>query len=213
MKIRKLLAGTALATVLAAKAMAAEGPVSVNVVFDNTATLLNVADAQEVAKLLLHQLGKYRKRSETKHATISLVSLNDPRNLYVGTPKTMKRSAASVLQLLGVVVNGCHDMVGAMEQVRTNVQQQKAERVELYIVSSMIHTGAPCADATVALPHPAPENLDLKFLKDRKAKVRGYWVHHLQMRTMLDAFTKAGLGDFRLYDEATSKSVLLEGLE
>ncbi len=194
-------------------AKAAEGPVSINVLIDNSATLLNVADAQEVQKLLLHQITQLRKKRETRFAVVNIVSLNDPRNLFVGTPKTLLRNARSLLPKLGVVINGCMDLAGAFEQVRTNVENAQAGRVEVYIVSSMIVTGAPCDSMTINLPHPAPKGLDLAFLTERRSKLRGYWVNHLQMRPMLDAFRNAGFSDFRLFDEASSKTVLQESLK
>ena len=194
-------------------AKAAEGPVSINVLIDNSATLLNVADAQEVQKLLLHQITQLRKKRETRFAVVNIVSLNDPRNLFVGTPKTLLRNARSLLPKLGVVINGCMDLAGAFEQVRTNVENAQAGRVEVYIVSSMIVTGAPCDSMTINLPHPAPEGMDLAFLTERRSKLRGYWVNHLQMRPMLDAFRQAGFADFRLFDEASSKTVLQESLK
>ncbi len=194
-------------------AKAAEGPVSINVLIDNSATLLNVADAQEVQKLLLHQITQLRKKRETRFAVVNIVSLNDPRNLFVGTPKTLLRNARSLLPKLGVVINGCMDLAGAFEQVRTNVENAQAGRVEVYIVSSMIVTGAPCDSMTINLPHPAPKGLDLAFLTERRAKLRGYWVNHLQMRPMLDAFRNAGFSDFRLFDEASTKTVLQESLK
>lgn len=198
---------------IVSSARAEEGPVSITILMDNSATLLNVADAQEVQRLLLHKLTQLRKKRATKNALVNIVSLNDPRNLFTGTPKRLLRNGASVLPLLGTVRNGCMDLAGALDQMRTNVEMQNPSRVEVFIVSSMIATGAPCEGMTISLPHPMPQDLDLGFLVERKAKVRVYWVHHLQMRPAFDAFRNAGLEDVRLYDEAGSRSALEEGLQ
>lgn len=193
-------------------ANAATGRISVNLIIDNSATLLAVPGAQENLRKLLYHVTKLWDRRAYRDAVVSLVTLNDPRNLFVGSAKDLRRNIDSVWPETGVVINGCSDHEAAFRQVETNVLSQNAERVEIYMLSSLIHSGQPCDEVIIDLPHPMPDGIDLSFLDGRDAKLRIYWAHHLQIPGGLDLFRRFGLKDFRLYDQATSKTALSEGL-
>lgn len=206
-----LLASTML--ILSGAVEAEPQKTSINLLIDNSATLINADEGQEVVLDLLDQVTRLRKDPEMSDATVNVVVLNDPRNVFHGTPKSLHGQAQAVLPRLSRVVNGCMDFLAGLEQIRMNVDQQRPDRVEIYIVSSMIDTGAPCDDMVVELPFPLPEVIDFSFLDDVEHKVRVLWVHHLQMPYVIAAFQESGLTDYRLYDEATSRTVLREGLD
>lgn len=195
-------------------------PVSIQVIVDQSAALQKPEEALRYEKLLLAHIAQLRKRRSTRDADIRLISVNNPRNLWVGTPRRLFLRGQEVLPRLAVVENGCADLQGAFEQVRTNLQLQRAAQVWVYVFSSLIHTGAPCDQTDIYLPQQPPKGLDLGFLGEAVSTLQFFWVHPLQEEPWTAFLQKQGiLGrwrqgalEFGLHDEESTKTQLEEGL-
>lgn len=220
MSLKKLVFAAGLGLVLGSPAPAAEPPpLSVQVIVDQSALLQKPAEASKFQKRLLHHLTELRKRRGTENAEIRIVSVNDPRNLWVGSPRDLFHGRA-LLPLLDVVDNGCADLAGAFEQVRTNLRLRPGAEVRVYVFSSLIHTGAPCDRSEINLPQPPPAGLDLTFLAETARALKFYWVHPLQEEPWTDFLEKQGFLErqrrgqlaFALHDEASTAKYLNEGL-
>jgi len=184
---------------------------TIQVVVDNSGTLQHAQEGAQNERQLLYHLAELRKKGAGRDALINVIALNNPRNIFEGTPSQLFKRGAELVPKLNVLKDGCSDFQGAFERVRENVRLSQAREVEVYVFSSLIHTGAPCDNAVIQLPQAAPTELDLSFLKD--AKVRFLWVHHLQKGPWLELLGRAGLRNFRLHDEEATKRVLREGLD
>jgi len=158
--------------------------ISIQLIIDNSGARQGAAD--DPLKRLLFQVSELRKSRHLQNATINIVSQNQPRNLWVGTPGELFRNGREVLGKIAPVVNGCSDLVGALEQVQLNLELQKPSKAYVVGFSSLIHTGAPCEGATIDLPQPAPKNLELSFLAKPSIFVRFMWAHSLQVKPWLE---------------------------
>lgn len=174
---------------------------------------MNAAEADKFQRQLLFLITELRKRRAYKNAHLNIVSTNNPRNLWYGSPKTLFRNGREVLSKLGVVENGCCDLQKAFETIQLNIDLQQPKKIVVVVWASLIDVPSPCNNATVTLPQPVPE-IDLSFLVNKQTKVRFYWVHHTQLKGWLAAIRDAGLASAKVYDQETTKSVLMKrGLE
>jgi len=192
--------------------IAAEPSRTIQVVVDNSGTFQNVKNAIVQEKTLFWRLVELRKRSGFRNVIINVVSINNPRNLFVGTSHQLWKNGSDLIPKLAVIPNGCADLVAAFEQVKANIEMNRATRADIYVFSSLINTNTPCQNITVNLPQKPPENLDLSFLKDTGSKLTFFWVHSLQVREWHPYLQKAGLDHVRLYDEEGTKRILRERL-
>jgi hypothetical protein len=185
--------------------------ISIQFVVDNSGARQGAAD--DPLKRLLFHLSELRKSRHFQNATINIVSQNQPRNLWVGTPMELFRNGREVLGKIVPVVNGCSDLVGALlDQVQLNLEMQKPSKAYVFVFSSLIHTGSPCNEVTIELPQAVPKNLDVTFLAKSEISVRFLWVHSLQVKPWLEAVRKAGLSNAQIMDEETTKRFLQKGL-
>lgn len=212
MRTLALCAGLLIATVTTA--LGAEPPRhSIQIVIDNSAALQGVEIAEGLKRQLLFHVTELRKRSEWKFARVHIVSTNNPRNLYVGSPVDLFRNGSPVLSQIATVKNGCSDLLGAFDQVRLNLELEKPQTALVLVFSSLIHTGAPCDRVSITLPQPVPEKLDLAFLKSDGMRLRFFFVHHLQMRPWADFIKKSEVSNATIHDEETTRAILHKGLE
>lgn len=194
--------------------------IAIQVIVDNSAVLAQPEQALEQMKRLFWHLSELRKHAPTRNATITIVSTNYPRNLWIGTASRLRQTGAEVLAQIAPVENGCADLRGAFEQVRLNLRRQAAQEVRVYVFASLIDTGSPCGAAEIRLPQAPPEGLDLAFLDARAKTVQFYWVHPLQVKPWFDLLAEQGLEqrakteDFNLgvYDEQETQTRLEQGL-
>jgi len=202
----------ALLVLLAGSYASAEQPAfTIQVITDNSGTLQNAEDAKKHEKALFWHLTELRKKRKYKDAIINVVSVNNPRNLFVGTPKQLYRHGQELLPKLQPIRNGCADIAGAFQAVRQNIELSDAKEARLYVFSSLIHA-FPCEDVVITLPQDVPANLDLSFLKNTKSELFFFWVHNLQVGKWLPHLKQAGVKNFQLQDEEGTKRVLREGL-
>jgi len=186
---------------------------SIQLVVDNSAALQGAEIAESLKRQMSFHVSELRKRSEFKTARVHIISINNPRNLWVGTPVELFRNGAGVPGQIAVVQNGCADVLGALDQLLLNVELERPERVDVYVFSSLIHTGSPCDKVTIELPQPVPKNLDLSKLAKENIRVRFYFVHPLQVRPWAEAIRQAGLKSWSIHDEETTRTILRRGLE
>lgn len=184
--------------------------VTLQIIVDNSAALIG-AEAEAFKRRLLFHVTELRKQRKFKHAHLNVVTTNNPRNAFVGTPVDLFRSGARLLGDIAVVEKGCADLVGALEQVKLNLELSTAKDAYVLIFWSGIHTGAPC-NVSITLPQAVPSDLDLSFLAKETISVRMYWLHNLQVRPWLQAIKEAGLKNAKVFDVETSKAVLNKGL-
>ncbi len=185
--------------------------VSIHVLVDNSAALVG-AEAEAFKRRMFLHLTDLRKKRRFKHASIKIVSTNNPRNLMVGSPVDLFRNGASLLSKIAVVEKGCADLVGALEQIKLNMELSPATETYAFIFWAGIHTGTPCDNVSIKLPQATPDDMDLSFLAKDSITVRFFWTHNLQVRPWLDAVRGAGLKNVKVFDEETSKAVLNTGL-
>ena len=194
-------------------AVAGEPPqTSIQVILDDSAALQESTDAEKFKKQLFHQLTLLRKKRATRDARIDVISVNNPRNRWTGTPTSLFRDGQPVLDLMGTVENGCSDYLGALDQARLNIEQSRAEVVRVYIFGSLIHTGNNCDGVKIELPQPAPNELNASFLSGEDTIVRVFWANHLQVRPWREAMVIAGLHDLVIFDLVSTQSELERGL-
>jgi hypothetical protein len=202
----------ALLALLALPAVGQEQGRSIQVIVDNSGALQNAGVAEPLKKQLLFHVTELRKSREFKTARVHVISTNNPRNLFVGTPVDFFRNGAGLLSSIATVQNGCADLVGALEQAKLNVELDRPSEIDVYVFSSLIHTGSPCDKVTIELPQQAPKDLDFRWLTAENIRVRFYFVHHLQVKSWLEALRAAGLSAAAIYDEETTRTVLQKGL-
>ena len=207
--------------VITACADAPPPSLSIQVVIDNSAVLAQPEQALAQQKRLLFELTQLRKRHDSRHADIQIVSTNYPRNLWVGTPQRLRMEGKTVLEQVAMVENGCSDLRGAFDQVRMNLRRQPAQEVRVFVFASLIDTGAPCGGETVIrLPQAPPAGLDLAFLDERVSTLKFYWAHPLQVKPWFDLLEGQGLTqrantdpfDLGVYDENETPMQLEKGL-
>ena len=211
LKPAKLFLPACALMLLSSSVLSASSTKTIQVIVDNSGTLQHVQEGLRSEHRLFYNLTELRKKSSYREALINVISLNNPRNIFEVTPNQLFRRGAELVPRLNVIKDGCSDIVGAFERVKENVRLKGTTDVEVYVFSSLIHTGAPCDNAVIELPQEAPKDLDLSFLKN--AKVRFLWVHHLQKGPWLELLSRSGLLNFQLHDEEATKRVLREGLD
>ena len=200
----------ALCLIFSATAQASGVERSWQIVIDNSAALQGIAEAELFKRRLLYQFSELRKDRDWRDVSTHIVTINNPRNVWVGTPRDLFKQGKLVLASIAGVKNGCADLIGALEQVKLNLELQKPKRVDVIVFSSLIHSGSPCDNVKISLPQEPPQGLELQFIA--KHKVRFLWVHHLQVRPWLKAIRKAGLGHASILDEQSTKTFLSKGL-
>lgn len=196
---------------LAVQSFAGSGEKTIQVIVDNSGTVQNVEDAKRQERALFWHLTELRKKSKYEDVLINVVSTNNPRNLFVGTPRQLFKHGRELLPKLEVVKNGCSDILGAFHTVKQNILLSRAKEAEVYVFSSLIHA-FPCENVVITLPQDVPAGLDISFLKEAKSKVTFFWVHNLQVRKWLSFLQQSGLEKFALLDEEGTKRILREGL-
>ena len=202
--MKRILIILSLVFVLAPSTAQSEEGVSFQVLIDNSAAMQDQEEASQTIRLFMHQLAELRSKSSSRKAAISIISINNPRNLWHGTPRELYRNGKEVLKKIATVENGCSDIAGALEQARMNLESLKASKAYILVFSSLIHTGSPCDDSVITLPQAAPE-LELSFIKEMD--VRFYWVHHLQRKPWMEMLKKH-ISSFQMHDQETTKAVL-----
>jgi len=210
--LRLALALVAMVAVMVHATRAEQNKYLIIVVLDNSAALQGVDLAEGLKKQLLFQVTELRKKSELRQAAVRIVSVNNPRVLWSGTPMELFRNGGALLSRIGVVKNGCADILGALDHVRLIIELEQPVRVDLYVFSSLIHTGSPCDKVSITLPQPAPEQLDLSFLSNEKTRIRFYFVHHLQLRPWHEMLKRIGLKNASIHDEESTRALLQKGL-
>lgn len=184
--------------------------VSIHAIVDNSGALQDPEEALVQEKALFHRLTLLRKRPGFRKARITVVSLNDPRTLWTGTPKDLFKNGGTLLPKLDPVSNGCADLVGAFQQVRDNLAMERADKAYVLVFSSLIWTNIPCQGETITLPQEPPQALDLRFLRD--AKVAFYWVNHVQKSAWVRFLRHSRIDNVELHDQASTVAVLAKGL-
>lgn len=188
---------------------ASENTQTVQIIVDNSPALMQRAEAEIAQRQLFYRTWKLKRRRATRNTTIDIVSTVNAQTRWHGTPKALGRDGASALGATSIIANGCPNLLGALDQVRINLELQQPRKTHVIFFSSLIHA-YPCADKTIALPQPVPDGLDLSFLNREGVRLTLLWVHPLQKSAWLTALQNAGLRNFQLLDPAATKALLQE---
>lgn len=177
------------------------------IIFDNSPALMSQSNAEIAESQLLYWTWKLKRRKATRHTVINIISTVNAQNRWQGTPVDLGRNGAAAVGAIQIIENGCPNLIGALEQVRINLELLRPETANVILFSSLIHS-YPCANQTIELPQPVPVQLDLSFLSTKGVKLTILWAHPLQKNGWLKAIQNAGLKNFQLLDPAATKALL-----
>jgi len=183
---------------------------SIQVILDNSGTNYYINNTPETIKyteLLLFNLTNLRKDKDKKKSMIHIVTLNSPKNIFVGTPKDLMRYGNEVKSYIKPIKEGCSDLFSALQQVQTNIKNLNPKKSELIIFSPLIITGDPCNNVSINLPQKTPNNIDLSFFKENSTKLFFYWVHYKQYPEWSSFLEKNYSEDYLIYDIPTTKNI------
>lgn len=187
----------------------AQADARVVAIFDDSgaAATLNADDTKLIKQTVLWQLGKIGK-GVWKAATLTLISVHDPRVLWQGRLRDIKRNGAELAELTTAQSNACADQIGAFALAASLLQQKMTDSALVIAVSPLVHA-QPCDDP-ITLPQDVPDGVPLAAFARRGVAVRLLAAHHLQKLRWSQALQAAGISNSQVLGIEESKALLRE---
>lgn len=207
---------------LVSGAVTAQADKLIQIIIDNSGTLQNHEQADFAIRGFLGLKATEFRRSEFRDATVHIVTTHDPRTIYEGPARGLSRAITPlILPEVKFQQEGCNQLDEAINRMSRNVASRSATEVEIYVFSSLIHTGAPCVDVDLDLPQAVPSTIDITSLMPQQTTVLHFlWAHRLQEQTWANAIQRSPIFqtmreqgiDYIIRGEAVTTQFVLENL-
>jgi len=193
MKVRLL----ALALLLAFPVTAAHAQTDklIQFIIDNSSALRNPQQGAAAYGGILLFKARELQGVAGRNAKVHIVTTHNPRTIYDGEARNLfpdlQRIVAPQIKHQPA---GCNQLGEAIERVRAHIARHAVKEVEVYVISSLIPTGAPCKNLRIRLPQPIPSNVDYQSLVQPETTVlQFFWADRQQETVWGKAIEASGL--------------------
>ncbi len=185
--------------VFTAPVQAAEG-LNIQVIIDNGVGLQEPGKFRPVMDGLLSALygaGANRKFRDGRVEIITTASADKygtAQTVWSGTVLELNRRYGEIQESVSHIPAACTDLERAFNEAKRNIARSTADRIWVFSLSSLIHTGRPCQDVKISLPQPVPPKVNLGALvaDDRVERLVFLYAEADQRNVWFDVLEGAG---------------------
>lgn len=167
----------------------------VEIIVDNSATLRNPDQGVAAYGAIIFDLARQLSGSAGRDTIAHIVTTHNPRSIYDGDARKLSRSLTQlIVPEIQHQPKGCNQLGDAIERVRSHISRNTATEVEIYVISSLIPTGAPCKNLRVRLPQAIPANVNYQsLLQPKTTKLHFFWADRQQEAVWSQAIERSGM--------------------
>jgi hypothetical protein len=167
----------------------------IQIIIDNSSALRNPEQGAAAYGGILVFKARELQGVAGRNAKVHIVTTHNPRTIYDGEARRLFGSLQSlVAPQIKHQPEGCNQLGEAIERVRAHIARHAAKEVEIYVISSLIPTGAPCKNLRIKLPQPVPPNVDYQsLLQPQTTLLQFFWADRQQENVWAKAIEASGM--------------------